>query len=626
MLILGPAIGAHDLGGDLVAAELAGVADDLAVIDDEHGRTASRWNRPHRRACRRSGRRPPPPSPACHRSARSRTPRTLSLPCAGSLAADPAPIRAGPQTRTKASREGSPASHTAGLGHPAPDPSCAARLSDTGACPLSSCRDSRGSEIYGTWPGSRVTWPRRQPGPHWPPAGRRAPGGPGPRGWRPGAAGARRTAGRSAIRPARYVPADRRRVRPGRPAPRRSPAVPSAPRTSAAVRRRRVPSVSPGGGTVRPGAVSPRHRPPPRPRPVGSGAVSRGLSAGCGTAGGAGGVPPCSAAADRVAAGRLGAGLVGARPLRAAGLGAGRLAAGVWPRSCGRPAAPVPCARRAPCRLLGRRPLLAARPSPRPRPPGGRSIRSSETITPRPLQHSHGSENASSRPEPTRLRVICTSPSEVTSATWCLVRSRARHSSSRRSTSSRLLSSTMSMKSITMIPPTSRSLQLPDDLLGRLQVVAGDGLLQVAALAGELPGVDVHDRHGLGGVDDQRAAAGQPHLAVQRLGQLLVDPVVGERVLVRLPVVEPVRQVRGDVADVLVHQVPALVAGDDQLAEVLVEDVPDHPDGQVRLAVEQLGRVRRLRLARRCSPTAPTAARRRGRVPPRTRPRPRSAR
>ncbi len=58
---------------------------------------------------------------------------------------------------------------------------------------------------------------------------------------------------------------------------------------------------------------------------------------------------------------------------------------------------------------------------------------------------------------PTRFRVIWTSPSEVTSATWWRVRSRPRHSVSRRSTRSRLDSSTMSMKSMTMMPPMSRS-------------------------------------------------------------------------------------------------------------------------------------------------------------------------
>ena len=73
--------------------------------------------------------------------------------------------------------------------------------------------------------------------------------------------------------------------------------------------------------------------------------------------------------------------------------------------------------------------------------------------------------------------------------------------------------------------------ELADDLLGRLEVVLGDGLLEVAAGAGELAGVDVDDGHRLGAVDDQRAARGQPDLAVQALGDLLVDPVRREDVL-----------------------------------------------------------------------------------------------
>jgi hypothetical protein len=48
--------------------------------------------------------------------------------------------------------------------------------------------------------------------------------------------------------------------------------------------------------------------------------------------------------------------------------------------------------------------------------------------------------------------------------------------------------------------------------------------------ADELAGVDVDDGHRLGAVDDQRAARGQPHLAVDRLGDLLVDAVRGEDV------------------------------------------------------------------------------------------------
>src|SRR6266571_798120 len=138
--------------------------------------------------------------------------------------------------------------------------------------------------------------------------------------------------------------------------------------------------------------------------------------------------------------------------------------------------------------------------------------------------------------------------------------------------------------------------QLPDDLLGGLQVVTGDGLLQVAAVAGELAGVHVDDGHGLGRVDHHRPAAWQPDLPVQCLGDLLVDPVGGEDVLVTVPAAEPAGQVRSDIADIFIHHVPLAIAGDDQAGEVLVKNVADYPDGQIRLAVEELGGGGRLRL------------------------------
>src|SRR5660397_267669 len=43
--------------------------------------------------------------------------------------------------------------------------------------------------------------------------------------------------------------------------------------------------------------------------------------------------------------------------------------------------------------------------------------------------------------------------------------------------------------------------KLPHDLFGRFEVVEGHRLFERAALADELAGVDVDDRHGLGAVD-----------------------------------------------------------------------------------------------------------------------------
>src|SRR6201995_2130196 len=203
--------------------------------------------------------------------------------------------------------------------------------------------------------------------------------------------------------------------------------------------------------------------------------------------------------------------------------------------------------------------------------PSGSKVR----MTPRPLQHSHGVENASSRPAPTRFLVIWTRPSEVTSATWCLVRSLARHSSSRRSTRSLLDSSAMSMKSMTTMPPTSRSRSW------RTSSSAASRLLRVT-VSSRFPPWPVNlpvftSTTVIASVLSMTSEppAGQPPLALEGFGELLADPVRGEHILaVRLwrlfPAAEPVCQVRRDVPHVLVDQVPAVVAGHDQLAEDLV--------------------------------------------------------
>ncbi len=110
--------------------------------------------------------------------------------------------------------------------------------------------------------------------------------------------------------------------------------------------------------------------------------------------------------------------------------------------------------------------------------------------------------------------------------------------------------------------------QLAHDLLGGLQVVAGDGLLQVAARAGELAGVDVDDGHGLSAIDDQRAARGQPHFAIHRLGQLFVDAVhrenVGTVTAGGLVLRQPRNKIRCNGIDVVIDGAPGLVTRDGQ--------------------------------------------------------------
>jgi hypothetical protein len=133
--------------------------------------------------------------------------------------------------------------------------------------------------------------------------------------------------------------------------------------------------------------------------------------------------------------------------------------------------------------------------------------------------------------------------------------------------------------------------QLAHDLLCGLEVVPGNGLFQVAARAGELAGVHVDHGHRFGAVDDQRAAGRQPHLAVHRLSQLLVDAVHGENVRTvrpsRLVLRQPGNQLWRNGIHVLVDGVPRLVARHDEPGEVLVEQVADDLDQHVGLFVER---------------------------------------
>ena len=61
----------------------------------------------------------------------------------------------------------------------------------------------------------------------------------------------------------------------------------------------------------------------------------------------------------------------------------------------------------------------------------------------------------------------------------------------------------------------------------------------------------------------------------------------GEDLLGTSPVLEPLGQVRADLVDVLGDRQPGPVPGDDELAEVLVEDVTDDPHGELGLALEE---------------------------------------
>ena len=142
--------------------------------------------------------------------------------------------------------------------------------------------------------------------------------------------------------------------------------------------------------------------------------------------------------------------------------------------------------------------------------------------------------------------------------------------------------------------------QLADDLLSGLQVAASDRFLQRLALADEAAGVHVDGGHSLGTVDHQRAAAWQIDLAFHALAQLGIDiPLVEDVSTLMLgwvPLLQAWQQFRAHLLEVAMDAVVDVLAFDDKLAEVIVEDVAHHADGDVRFRVQDMRAMRVLEL------------------------------
>ena len=142
----------------------------------------------------------------------------------------------------------------------------------------------------------------------------------------------------------------------------------------------------------------------------------------------------------------------------------------------------------------------------------------------------------------------------------------------------------MSMKSMTMIPPMSRrrswrAISSAASRLLRKTVSSRFDLPDVLA------GVDVDDRERLGALDDERATRRQPHLAVERLEELLVDvEPLEDRQPLLLGVVEldPVGELGGDRLDVAAGLLVERAVVDDDAAVLLGELLADAAAGRGR--------------------------------------------
>src|SRR5207302_2221055 len=143
--------------------------------------------------------------------------------------------------------------------------------------------------------------------------------------------------------------------------------------------------------------------------------------------------------------------------------------------------------------------------------------------------------------------------------------------------------------------------QLADDLLHRLEVVFRDRVLEAAAgvlpaAADEAAGVDVDDGERLGVVEDEIAAGGKIDATADRRLDLLLDAErLHQRRLLPIPD-DALGHVRRRLL-AIDHDAPmrALVV-DVGLLEIAGEEISDDAQRQLGLLVDQLGRLRVLRL------------------------------
>ena len=160
--------------------------------------------------------------------------------------------------------------------------------------------------------------------------------------------------------------------------------------------------------------------------------------------------------------------------------------------------------------------------------------------------------------------------------------------------------------------------QLAGDLVGGLEVVPEHGLLEVRS-PDVLAGVHVDDGERLGALDDERAAGRQPHLAVERLQQLLVHVVSLEQrepLDLLVVVLDALGELRRDRLDVRLDLLVERGVVDEHAAVLLGELLAEQAQDERGLLVQEPRGSSTARRAPRSAPTADGAGACRARARP----------
>ncbi len=213
---------------------------------------------------------------------------------------------------------------------------------------------------------------------------------------------------------------------------------------------------------------------------------------------------------------------------------------------------------------------------------------------PAPPQCGQGTVEPSSTPVRMRWRDISSRPKCEMRPTWMRARSFFRQSFSCFSTARLLRFSSMSMKSMTMRPARSRRRSWRAISSAASRLVLERGVLDVV-LAGRAAGVDVDRDQRLGLVDDDVAAGLQRHLGREHRVELRLDAVAREERLRVAVGLHGLGMARHEHAHEVLGLAIAVLAGDEDLVDVLVVEVADRALDQRAFLVDEgrRGRVQR---------------------------------
>ena len=135
--------------------------------------------------------------------------------------------------------------------------------------------------------------------------------------------------------------------------------------------------------------------------------------------------------------------------------------------------------------------------------------------------------------------------------------------------------------------------QLAHDLLGSFQIALGNRLFKRLPAPNKTACININSRHGFSAVNDQRTARREIYLTFHPFAQLRINRPFIENIpalmLFRIPFFKAFKHIRRSRFKIFPDPAVHIVAFNNQFAEIIIENIPDHTDHNIGLPLEKMG-------------------------------------